>query len=71
MDKIVVQGGERLTGEVRIGGAKNAALPIMAATLLTPGHFVLSNIPRLRDVVTMEHVLRVLGAQRSHSAMRL
>ena len=66
MDKIVVQGGERLTGEVRISGAKNAALPIMAATLLTPGKFVLSNVPRLRDVVTMEHVLRVLGAQVEH-----
>ncbi|MCD4690044.1 UDP-N-acetylglucosamine 1-carboxyvinyltransferase [bacterium] len=66
MDKIVVQGGERLSGEVRISGAKNAALPIMAATLLTPGTFVLSNVPRLRDVVTMEHVLRVLGAQVEH-----
>jgi len=66
MDSIVVQGGEKLSGEVRISGAKNAALPIMAATLLTPGTFVLSNVPRLRDVVTMEHVLRVLGAQVEH-----
>jgi UDP-N-acetylglucosamine 1-carboxyvinyltransferase len=66
MDKIVVEGGAELKGEVRISGAKNAALPIMAATLLSPGKFLLSNVPRLRDVVTMEHVLRVLGAQVAH-----
>lgn len=63
MDKIVVRGGRRLEGEVRISGAKNAALPIMAATLLAPGRFRLTNVPSLRDVLTMGNVLRVLGAQ--------
>jgi len=63
MDKILVRGGARLTGEVEIGGAKNAALPIMAATLLAPGVHELTNVPSLVDVRTMGHVLRVLGAQ--------
>jgi UDP-N-acetylglucosamine 1-carboxyvinyltransferase len=66
MDKIVVQGGARLTGEVEIGGAKNAALPIMAATLLAPGVSKLTNVPSLVDVRTMGHVLRVLGCQVTH-----
>jgi len=66
MDRIIVDGGAQLKGEIRISGAKNAALPIMAATLLSPGTFLLSNVPRLRDVITMEHVLRVLGAQVTH-----
>ena len=62
MDGIIVEGGARLEGEVAISGAKNAALPIMAATLLAPGVFKLSNVPSLADVRTMGHVLRVLGA---------
>jgi UDP-N-acetylglucosamine 1-carboxyvinyltransferase len=66
MDRIVIEGGARLEGEVRIGGAKNAALPIMAATLLAPGTFRLTNVPSLVDVRTMGHVLRVLGAQVDH-----
>jgi UDP-N-acetylglucosamine 1-carboxyvinyltransferase len=63
MDKILVQGGARLQGEVRVSGAKNAALPMMAATLIAPGVFRLGNVPDLVDVKTMSHVLRVLGAQ--------
>jgi UDP-N-acetylglucosamine 1-carboxyvinyltransferase len=66
MDKIVIEGGARLEGEVEISGAKNAALPIMAATLLTPGVFRLTNVPSLVDVRTMGNVLRVLGAQVDH-----
>ena len=66
MDRILVEGGARLEGEVRIGGAKNAALPIMAATLLAPGVFELHNVPSLADVRTMGHVLRVLGASIDH-----
>jgi UDP-N-acetylglucosamine 1-carboxyvinyltransferase len=66
MDKIVVRGGKRLSGEVEISGAKNAALPIMAATLLAPGVHTLRNVPSLVDVRTMGHVLRVLGAQVTH-----
>lgn len=66
MDKILIEGGHRLEGEVTIGGAKNAALPIMAATLLAPGVFTLKNVPSLADVRTMGHVLRVLGAAVDH-----
>ncbi len=66
MDRIVIEGGARLEGKVQISGAKNAALPIMAATLLAPGVFKLTNVPSLVDVRTMGHVLRVLGAQVDH-----
>lgn len=66
MDRILIRGGARLEGEVEIGGAKNAALPMMAATLLAPGVFNLSNVPSLSDVRTMGNVLRVLGAQVDH-----
>ncbi len=66
MDRILIEGGHRLEGEVTIGGAKNAALPIMAATLLAPGVFTLKNVPSLADVRTMGHVLRVLGAAIEH-----
>jgi UDP-N-acetylglucosamine 1-carboxyvinyltransferase len=63
MDKIVIRGGNRLEGMVRISGSKNAALPVMAAALLSSGKSVIENVPHLRDVSTMGHVLRVLGAQ--------
>lgn len=66
MDRLIVRGGARLAGEVRISGAKNAALPMMAATLLAPGQFRLRNVPDLVDVKTMAHVLRVLGARVEH-----
>ena len=61
MDKLVVTGGQRLAGEIRISGAKNAALPIMAACLLTEGTLDLSNVPRLRDVHTMVRLLERMG----------
>ncbi|MCD5390453.1 UDP-N-acetylglucosamine 1-carboxyvinyltransferase [candidate division NPL-UPA2 bacterium] len=63
MDKIIITGGEPLKGSVRISGAKNSALPIMAATLLAEGTSVISNIPHLRDVETMAAILRALGAK--------
>ncbi len=63
MDKIEITGGRRLEGEIRIGGAKNAALPIMAACLLAPGRSVIRNVPRLRDVGSMLAILRHLGAE--------
>jgi UDP-N-acetylglucosamine 1-carboxyvinyltransferase len=59
---MVIQGGRRLAGEVHISGAKNAALPILAATLLGKGTCTLTNIPAVRDVVTMSKVLTHLGA---------
>lgn len=57
MDKIVVSGGVPLYGKITISGAKNAALPLMAASLLTKDTIVLNNIPHLVDIVTMSHLL--------------
>ncbi len=62
MESMVIQGEQRLSGSVRIGGAKNAALPIMAATLLGEGSCTLTNVPRVDDVLTMSKLLRYLGA---------
>jgi len=63
MDKLLITGGRRLAGEVRISGAKNAALPILAATLLTPDPVVLSNVPHLRDVSTTIALLSRMGVR--------
>ncbi|MDP8239004.1 MAG: UDP-N-acetylglucosamine 1-carboxyvinyltransferase [Candidatus Hatepunaea meridiana] len=62
MDHFVVEGGRPLSGTITCSGAKNAALPLMAASLLTDGVTVLNNIPDLQDVRTMAMVLRVIGA---------
>jgi UDP-N-acetylglucosamine 1-carboxyvinyltransferase len=61
MDRIVITGGAPLRGTVRISGAKNASLPILAATILGGGECVLSNVPEVVDVVTMGKLLRILG----------
>ena len=65
MDKLVIQGGVPLSGEVRISGAKNAALPLMCAALLTPDELTLSNVPHLRDVSTMVRLLSRMGVEAS------
>ena len=62
MDKLKIEGGARLNGEVTISGAKNAALPILCAGLLTPEPFVISNVPELQDVSTTLKLLRGMGA---------
>ncbi|MCG6929329.1 MAG: UDP-N-acetylglucosamine 1-carboxyvinyltransferase [Desulfofustis sp.] len=62
MEKLIIEGGRPLVGEVRISGAKNAALPLIAATLLAPGIHVLTNVPDLRDTRTMLKLLSELGA---------
>ncbi len=61
MDQIFIQGGKPLQGEIQIGGAKNAALPLMAASLLTGETLALSNLPHLADISTMAKLLRKLG----------
>ena len=61
MDKLVVEGGRRLKGTVQISGAKNACLPIMAATLLSDEKCVIKNAPDLRDISTMLKLLKALG----------
>jgi UDP-N-acetylglucosamine 1-carboxyvinyltransferase len=62
MDKLLIEGGTPLEGSVRISGAKNAALPAMAAALLTRERVELDNIPRVRDIITMGRLLAHLGA---------
>jgi UDP-N-acetylglucosamine 1-carboxyvinyltransferase len=61
MDKLQITGGKRLNGDIRISGAKNAALPILCAGLLTGGDLELSNVPRLHDVRTMLKLLEQTG----------
>jgi UDP-N-acetylglucosamine 1-carboxyvinyltransferase len=63
MDKLVIQGGAPLSGETRISGAKNAALPLMCAALLTREPLTLSNVPHLRDVTTMLRLLGQMGVK--------
>src|SRR4051812_24334159 len=63
MDKIVIKGGERLRGEVRVSGAKNAALPILCSSLLATGRSMYRNVPALGDVNTMKKLLAQLGAE--------
>ncbi|BCB95562.1 UDP-N-acetylglucosamine 1-carboxyvinyltransferase [Dissulfurispira thermophila] len=62
MDRLVIRGGRRLKGEVQISGAKNAALPIMASTILSQGKHNIKDVPHLRDVMTMGKLLANLGA---------
>lgn len=62
MEKLIIEGGKPLYGEVKISGAKNAALPLMAATLLAPGEHVLKNVPNLRDTRTFIKVMEHMGA---------
>ncbi|MEY3980401.1 MAG: UDP-N-acetylglucosamine 1-carboxyvinyltransferase [Pseudomonadota bacterium] len=61
MDKLLIRGGHRLAGEIEIAGAKNAALPILCAGLLTADTLALSNVPKLQDVATMQKLLRQMG----------
>ena len=61
MDKLLIEGGRPLVGDVRVSGAKNAALPILCAALLTPEPLVLTNVPRLKDVRTMQTLLAQMG----------
>ena len=63
MDKLVVRGGNPLVGTIRVSGAKNAALPAMAAALLTEEPVILENIPQVRDIVTERNLLAAMGAE--------
>lgn len=67
MDKLVIEGGNRLEGNVKIGGAKNSVLPLMASTILNSGVNTLNNVPDLDDVRTMSKLLRILGAKVKYS----
>jgi UDP-N-acetylglucosamine 1-carboxyvinyltransferase len=63
MDALIIHGGRELSGIVEVSGAKNAALPVMAATLLAPGVHTIRNVPQLADTRTMARVLERLGAR--------
>jgi UDP-N-acetylglucosamine 1-carboxyvinyltransferase len=62
LDKLIIRGGKKLKGEVDISGAKNAALPIMVASLLSSGYCTISKVPNLKDIMTMGRLLANLGA---------
>lgn len=66
MDKLVIEGGSPLSGTIRIHGAKNAALPILAASLLAEGVHSLHNVPKLLDIETMLDILDRLGCRCVH-----
>ena len=66
MDKFVVEGGRPLEGEVDVSGAKNAALPILFASILHPGRSVLENVPELHDIATTVQLLQTLGLKVEH-----
>ena len=63
MDRIIIEGGRRLKGEVKISGAKNAALPILVSSLLTDGRSTYSNVPDLKDIDSIKLLLATLGAE--------
>ena len=72
MDKLRIRGGRRLTGEIAISGAKNAALPALCAALLTAERVQLANVPRLQDTATMLKLLRTMGvAAEQHEGERV
>ncbi|HUT84413.1 MAG TPA: UDP-N-acetylglucosamine 1-carboxyvinyltransferase [Thermodesulfobacteriota bacterium] len=71
MDTIVIRGGKKLEGEVKISGAKNAVLPILAATLLTSGWNTISNVPKLGDIRTILKLLTELGVDVSEGQKSL
>ncbi|MBI4694576.1 MAG: UDP-N-acetylglucosamine 1-carboxyvinyltransferase [Gammaproteobacteria bacterium] len=63
MDKLIIQGGAKLHGDIRISGAKNAALPILAATLLADGPVTIGNVPHLHDITTTMELLGQMGLE--------
>ncbi len=63
MDKLLIQGGQPLDGEIRVSGAKNSALPILAATLLADGKVTVGNLPHLNDITTMIELLGRMGVE--------
>src|SRR5437660_12899509 len=70
MDKFLIKGGKALRGAVAISGAKNSALPAMAAALLTADKVVVRNVPKVRDLVTMSKLLAFMDAKVSVAAVR-
>ncbi|GIW66865.1 MAG: UDP-N-acetylglucosamine 1-carboxyvinyltransferase [Candidatus Parcubacteria bacterium] len=63
MEKIIIKGGQKLSGEIKIAGSKNTALPLIASTILIEGRVILKNVPKIRDVDSMLKILEYLGAE--------
>jgi UDP-N-acetylglucosamine 1-carboxyvinyltransferase len=63
MSKFIITGGLQLAGEIQVSGSKNAALPLMAASLLTQDECVLTNVPEIEDVRSMAQILQELGGR--------
>ena len=63
MEKIIIQGGKKLEGKIRVAGSKNATLPLIAASILIDGKVILKNIPKIKDVEVMLKILEYLGAE--------
>ena len=68
MDKFIINGGKKISGEVNISGAKNAVLPLMTAALLVDGKTTINSVPDLRDTRTMMRLLNIIGAEASLKA---
>lgn len=71
MDKIIVEGGRRLSGEVKASGAKNAALPILVSSMLTDGPCIYDNVPALKDIESICLLMEDLGAKVETSGNRI
>src|SRR5690348_7389827 len=69
MDKFLIKGGKALRGTVAVSGAKNSALPLMAAALLTADKVVVRNVPKVRDLVTMSKLLAFMDAKVTTNAI--
>ena len=63
MDKLIINGGVSLNGEINISGAKNAALPVLASTLLADGPVTVGNVPHLHDITTTMELLGRMGSK--------
>ncbi len=70
MDKLVIKGGNRLVGSIKVGGAKNSALPLLAATILAGGESSLTNVPDLKDIETFAELLRHIGCKVNYEAQK-
>ena len=68
MDALIIQGGARLRGKIRVNGSKNAALPLMAASILTDAPVTLREVPHLSDIASMRQLLTALGVKNEHHA---
>ena len=71
MDKLQVFGGKKLKGNVRVSGSKNAALPILAATILSSKKIILNNLPNVKDIETMIKLLESIGSIIKYSKKKI